>query len=106
MEKAFIRKASQEDKTKEKLVSKSSDKLTKKQKEKLALQAMIEFGDNAVYEVRKGTRGMGLFAYADSREDSSVLRKLIPSSWNGLYTIVIYSDLPEEYEDEDLYDPY
>ena len=106
MEKAFIRKASQEDKTKEKLVSKSSDKLTKKQKEKLALQAMIEFGDNAVYEVRKGTRGMGLFAYADSREDSSVLRKLIPSSWNGLYTIVIYSDIPEEYEDEDLYDPY
>ena len=45
---------------------KSSDKLTKKQKEKLALQAMIEFGDRAVYEVRKGTRGMGLFAYADS----------------------------------------
>ena len=85
---------------------KSSDKLTKKQKEKLALEAIIEFGDRAVYEVRKGTRGMGLFAYADTREDSSILRKLIPSSWKGLYTIVIYSDLPEEYEDEDLYDPY
>jgi len=87
-------------------VSKSSTKLTKKQKEKLALEAMIEFGDTAVYEVRKGTRGMGLFAYADTREDSMVLRKLIPFSWNGLYTIVIYTDLPEEYEDEDLYDPY
>ena len=85
---------------------KSSDKLTKKQKEKLALQAMIEFGDRVVYEVRKGTRGMGLFAYADSREDSSILRKLIPSKWNGLYTIVIYTDLQEEYEDEDQYDPY
>ena len=106
MEKTFIREASQEDETKEKLVPKSSDKLTKKQKEKLALQAMIEFGDRAVYEVRKGTRGMGLFAYADSREDSSILRKLIPSKWNGLYTIVIYTDLPEDYEDEELYDPY
>ena len=85
---------------------KSSDKLTKKQKEKLALQAMIEFGDRAIYEVRKGTRGMGLFAYADTKEDSGILRKLIPPNWNGLYTIVIYTDLPEEYEDEDLYDPY
>ncbi len=41
---------------------KSSDKLTKKQKEKLALESMIEFGDRAIYEVRKGTRGMALFA--------------------------------------------
>ena len=49
---------------------------------------------------------MGLFAYADTKEDSGILRKLIPSSWKGLYTIVIYTDLPEEYEDEDLYDPY
>ena len=87
-------------------MSKSSDKLTNKQKEKLALEAMIEFGDRAVYEVRKGTRGMGLFAYADTREDSRILRNLIPMSWIGLYTIVIYTDLPEEYEDEDLYDPY
>ena len=85
---------------------KSSDKLTKKQKEKLALEAMIEFGDRALYEVRKGTRGMGLFAYADTKEDSSILRNLIPINWKGLYTIVIYTDLPEEYEDEDLYDPY
>ena len=85
---------------------KSSDKITKKQKEKLALEARIEFGDRAVYEVRKGTRGMGLFAYADTREDSTILRNLIPMSWKGLYTIVIYTDLPEEYEDEDLYDPY
>ena len=87
-------------------MSKSSDKLTNKQKEKLALEAMIEFGDSAVYEVRKGTRGMGLFAYADTREASRILRNLIPMSWKGLYTIVIYTDLPEEYEDEDLYDPY
>ena len=67
---------------------------------------MIEFGDRAIYEVREGTRGMGLFAYADTREDSSILRKLIPSSWKGLYTTVIYTDLPEEYEDLELYGPY
>ena len=86
---------------------KSSDKLTKKQKEKLALEAMIEFGDRAIYEVRKGTRGMGLFAYADTREDSSILRKSNSNEIGmSLYTIVIYTDLPEEYEDEDLYDPY
>ena len=79
-------------------MSKSSNKLSKKQKEMLTLKALAEFGDRAVYEVRKGTRGMALFAYADTREDSSILRKLIPSSWNGLYTIVIYTDLPEEDE--------
>ena len=69
---------------------KSSDKLTKKQKEKLALEAMIEFGDRALYEVRKGTRGMGLFAYADTKEDSSILRNLIPMNWKmKIYTIHI-----------------
>ena len=66
----------------------------------LTLKALAEFGDRAVYEVRKGTRGMALFAYADTREDSSILRKLIPSSWNGLYTIVIYTDLPEDDAEE------
>jgi hypothetical protein len=35
---------------------------------------MIEFGDTAVYELRKGTRGMGLFAYADTKEDSGILK--------------------------------
>ncbi len=69
----------------------------------LTLKALAEFGDRAVYEVRTGTRGMALFAYADTREDSSILRKLIPSSWNGLYTIVIYTDLPEEDNDEEYY---
>lgn len=77
------------------------NKLSKRQKEVLILKAITEFGDKAVYEIRKGTLGMTLYAHADSRTDSRFLRKLIPSDWNGLKTIVTYIEEPED--DEDSY---
>ena len=83
-------------------------KLSKRQKEVLILKAITEFGDRAVYDIRNGTLGMTLYAHADTREISRNLRKLIPSDWNGLKTIVTYFEEPEdeEYENEDLYDPF
>ena len=50
---------------------------------------------------------MALYVHADTREDSKILRRLIPTNWNGLYTIVLYTEEPEDfdYENEDLYDP-
>ncbi len=81
-------------------------KLSKRQKEVLILKAITEFGDSAVYDIRNGTLGMTLYAHAEVREESRVLRKLIPSDWNGLKTIVTYIEEPDEDEDYEMYDSF
>ena len=75
-------------------------RLSDKEKEVLILKAISEFGDRGVYDIRNSTLGMALYVHADSREDSRILRSLIPTDWNGLYTIVLYT---EESVDEDCY---
>jgi hypothetical protein len=85
--------------------NKKKFRLPSKEKEALILKAITEFGDRGVYDVSQSTLGMALYVHADSREDSKILRRLIPTDWNGLYTIVLYTEEPEDYEDESLYDP-
>ena len=85
--------------------SKKKNRLLKREKEALILKAISEFGDRGIYDVSQSTLGMALYVHADTREDSRVLRRLIPTDWNGLYTIVLYTEEPEDYEDEDLYCP-
>ena len=75
-------------------------RLSDKEKEVLILKAISEFGDRGVYDIRNSTLGMALYVHADSREVSRILRRLIPTDWNGLYTIVLYT---EESVDEDCY---
>jgi hypothetical protein len=88
--------------------SKKKNRLSKREKHELILKAGSEFGDRGIYDVSQSTLGMALYVHADTREDSKILRRLIPTDWNGLYTIVLYTEEPEdfEYENEDLYDPY
>tara|TARA_R100000995_G_scaffold24146_1_gene10399 strand:+ start:6294 stop:6557 length:264 start_codon:yes stop_codon:yes gene_type:complete len=86
-------------------VSSKKNRLSKREKEELILKAITEFGDRGLYDVSQSTLGMALYVHADTREDSKILRRLIPTDWNGLYTIVLYTEEPEEYEDESLYDP-
>ena len=87
--------------------SKNKNRLSKSEKHELILKAISQFGDRGIYDVSQSTLGMALYVHADTREDSKILRRLIPTDWNGLYTIVLYTEEPEhfEYEDEDLYDP-
>ncbi len=86
-------------------MSSKKNRLSKREKEELILKAITEFGDRGLYDVSQSTLGMALYVHADTREDSKILRRLIPTDWNGLYTIVLYTEEPEEYEDESLYDP-
>ena len=88
-------------------MSSKKSRLSKTEKRELILKAITEFGDRGIYDVSQSTLGMALYVHADTREDSKILRRLIPTDWNGLYTIVLYTEEPEhfEYEDEDLYDP-
>jgi len=86
-------------------VSSKKNRLSKREKEELILKAITEFGDRGLYDVSQSTLGMALYVHADTREDSKILRRLIPTDWNGLYTIVLYTEESEEYEDESLYDP-
>lgn len=86
-------------------MSSKKNRLSKREKEELILKAITEFGDRGLYDVSQSTLGMALYVHADTREDSKILRRLIPTDWNGLYTIVLYTEESEEYEDESLYDP-
>ena len=88
-------------------MSSKKSRFSKAEKRELILKAITQFGDRGIYDVSQSTLGMALYVHADTREDSKILRKLIPTDWNGLYTIVLYTEEPEhfEYEDEDLYDP-
>ena len=89
-------------------MSSKKNRLSKKEKQELILKAISQFGDRGIYDVSQSTLGMALYVHADTREDSKILRRLIPTDWNGLYTIVLYTEEPEDfqYENEDLYDPY
>ena len=86
-------------------MSSKKNRLSKTEKEELILKAITEFGDRGLYDVSQSTLGMALYVHADTREDSKILRRLIPTDWNGLYTIVLYTEEPEDYEDEELYHP-
>jgi hypothetical protein len=88
--------------------SKNKNRLSKSEKHELILKAISQFGDRGIYDISQSTLGMALYVHADTREDSKILRRLIPTDWNGLYTIVLYTEEPEDfdYENEDLYDPY
>ena len=92
--KNFIRKPD------EKRTVVKSKKLSRHQKDVLLVKASAQFGNRALYSIEQKTQGLSLYAYADSKQDAEILRKTIPLRWNGLFTVVIYIDLPDE-EDED-----
>ena len=80
-------------------MSSKKSRFSKAEKRELILKAITQFGDRGIYDVSQSTLGMALYVHADSREDSKILRSLIPTDWNGLYTIVLYTEEPEIYED-------
>ena len=97
MEKTIIRKATQKNSTKEKLV-------TRNERDALILEAALEFGADYSYDIRNGTLGLTLYIDADSREEASLVRKEAPCFWNKLYVVVLYTATPD-FGDDILYDP-
>ena len=69
----------------------------------LKLKAAIEFGSEYTYTIKNGGLGPTLVVDAGTRKASRIARKKIPSHWEDLYVIVIYSSSEEE--DISLYDP-
>ena len=75
-------------------------------RDSLKLKAAIEFGSENIYTVRNGGLGPTLVVDAGTKSQAHKMRKLIPSDWEGLYTIVVYDTEAPEYEDDEyLYDP-
>ena len=79
--------------------------MTLKQDDVLLLKAAIEFGSECLYKIRDGGLGRTLVIDAGNRTRAREMRSKILTSWEGLYTLVIYSTAedPEE-EEEWLYD--
>tara|TARA_Y100001963_G_C6586028_1_gene355724 strand:+ start:466 stop:726 length:261 start_codon:yes stop_codon:yes gene_type:complete len=75
----------------------------------LKLKAAIEFGSEYTYVITTGGLGKTLRIIAESREDAGIIRQKAPTTWEGLYILVVYpthiltrDDIPEP---PDLYDP-
>ncbi len=64
------------------------------ERDDLILEAALEWGADAMFDIRPGTLGLTLYAHCDLKEDASYLRKKIPLDWHGLYTIVTYNTDP------------
>jgi len=73
------------------------------EEDSLKLKAAIEFGSEYTYTIREGGLGLTLFVDAETAERARPAREKIPSEWEGLRVIVIYSTSPPE--EEPLYDP-
>jgi hypothetical protein len=69
----------------------------------IKLKAAIEFGDY-IYTVKNGGHGPTLVVDAGDRETASLVRKKIPTYWEGLFVLVVYS-YSNDFEEESLYDP-
>ena len=70
----------------------------------LRLKAAVEFGSEYTYSIVNGGLGPTLRVNAVTREKAGVIRKILPTEWEGLYTLVVYYT-GESGEEEDLYDP-
>ena len=66
-------------------------RLTEKQKKEIILKASIELSPLYQYNIKNGGLGVTLVIDAETKEKASIARKLIPGTYEGLQTIVIYS---------------
>jgi len=79
-------------------------------RDSLILQAAIEFGPDCTYTVKHSTLGPTLHIHAETHSNARLMRKKVPGTWNGLYTVVLYNrdsedGLPEITKEASLYDP-
>jgi hypothetical protein len=75
------------------------DKLERK---KILLKAKIEFGPRYNYELYNGGLGLTLKIHTPTKEEAGKVRKMVPSPFEGVCTIVTYDGDRIE-EDEALH---
>jgi|19_taG_2_1085344.scaffolds.fasta_scaffold28756_4 molybdopterin-biosynthesis enzyme MoeA-like protein len=68
----------------------------------IRLKAAIEFGSENDYSIKNGGLGPTLVIDAHTREHARKVREKVPTTWEDLYTLVIYNSAEEDYEE----DPY
>lgn len=56
----------------------------------IILEAALELGSDAMYDIQPGTLGTTLYIDCLCKEDSSRIRKLAPMTFHGLYVVVRY----------------
>ena len=66
--------------------------MTPLEQDDILLKAALEFGPDHLYDIRMGTLGPKLFIHVEKKEESSVIRKLVPMEYEGLRTIVTYTN--------------
>ena len=71
----------------------------------LKLKAAIELGAEYTYTIKNGGHGRTLVVDAETKEQASTARKKIPSTWEGLFVLVVYTTDPDIVAADFLYDP-
>jgi len=83
--------------------------VSKTSRDDIILEAALEWGADAMYDIQPGTLGETLYIDATNKQEASEIRALVPIFFHGLYTVVRYPThilTPEDEEPlEDLYDP-
>ena len=85
--------------------------MTPLERDNIILEAALEWGSDAMYDIRPGTLGMTLYIDCQCKEDSSYIRQKAPGYMHGLYVVVTYPthiltyDDIEQEPDDDLYHP-
>lgn len=82
--------------------------MTPLERDDLILAAALEWGSDAMYDIRIGTLGPTLYADCLNKAEASFLRKQIPIFWHDLYTVVRYPThvLTRADEAKIPYDPF
>ena len=74
-------------------------RLSEQQRKELIIKASIEISPLYKYTIKNSGLGPALIIDASTKEKASIARKSIPGTYEGLYTIVIYSSAEEEDRD-------
>jgi hypothetical protein len=74
------------------------------ERKQILLKAKIEFGPRYEYRIYNGGLGLTLKIHVTTREEAGKVRKMVPTDFEGIYTIITYDGDRIE-EDEPLYLP-
>ena len=65
--------------------------MTQIQEDDILMQATLDFGVDYYYEIKKTGLGLALVINAVTKRRASELRKRVPGTYEGLYTMVTYN---------------
>ena len=75
--------------------------MTPVERDNIILEAALEWGADAMYDIRNGTLGLTLYIDCSCKEESSYIRHKIPAYFHDLYVVVTYPTHILTYEQAD-----